>query len=289
MGHAPFLVVFGCAVSALVASWAYFRRYQVSRPPIGVTNIRDIAIMIVAIVTLPFLYLVLPTWVVAAFLLLSAFSVLYFTFQPTLPVRWASWLLALTLLLLDGVAVYVFGAGQNAFFAINNLVLILLVVGITNLWAQSGVKARDMATLGVALAIYDFIATTQSPLMMSLLDRLSNLPLAPITAWNSEGATLMLGLGDLLLGSVFPLVMRKAYGRTAGLVALALALVTFGVLLTFPLRQGFPMMVILGPLMMAQYLYWRLQRGQERTTKQYLLEEPTKEIGALLTTSPMAH
>ena len=32
------------------------------------------------------------------------------------------------------------------------------------------------------------------------------------------------GLGDVLLATVFPLVMRKAYGRLAGLLAMSLAL-----------------------------------------------------------------
>ena len=189
------------------------------------------------------------------------------------------------LLLIDCAAVYLLGARQNTFFAINNLVLIILVVGIANLWAQSGVKARDMVVLGVALAVYDFVATAQSPLMGTLIDRLSNLPLAPIIAWNSEGATLSLGLGDLLLAAVFPLVMRKAYGLTAGWAALAIALGTIGVVLAFPSRQGFPVMVVLGPLMALQYIYWCWQRGQERTMRQYLREDPLRRYGDQLSTT----
>jgi hypothetical protein len=251
MGLATFFVVFGDAVCALMGSWLYFRRYQLPRPPIGVITMRDIAIMIAAVVTLPFLYPVLPVWVVAAFLLLSALSVLYFTLLPALRVRWLVWLVALALLLLDAATFYVFSARQDSFFVVNNLVLLILIVGIANLWTQSGVRARDMVILGIALAIYDFIATTQSPLMITLLDRLSSLPLAPIVAWNGEGATLMLGLGDLLLAAVFPLVMRKAFGRTAGLIALAFALGAVGVLLAHPVHEGFPVMVVLGPLMAA--------------------------------------
>ena len=223
--------------------------------------------MILAIIALPFLYLSLPVWVVETLLLLTALSVLYFTAQPLLRARWAIWIAVVFLLLIDCAAVYLLGDQQNSFFAINNLTLIILVVGIANLWAQSGVKARDMVVLGVALAVYDFVATAQSPLMNLLINRLSNLPLAPIIAWRSEGATLSLGLGDLLLAAVFPLVMRKAYGLTAGWAALAIALGTIGVVLAFPPRQGFPVMVILGPLMALQYIYWSWQRGQERTTE----------------------
>lgn len=276
MQHLYFTVVVGSVACALGGSWLYFRRYQLSRVPVGVMNLTDIAVMMVAIIALPFLYLILPVWLVAAFLLLSALSVLYASLQPILHARWAVWLVTLSLLLSDSVTVFLVGTKQNTFFAINNVILILLAVGIANLWAQSGVKARDLVALGLLLALYDFVATAQSPLMTSLLDRLSNLPLAPIFAWNSDGATLTLGLGDVLLASVFPLAMRKAYGRTAGLIALVLALAAIGALLAFPSRQGFPVIVILAPLMAAQFLYWSRRRGQERTTRQYLLEEPMR-------------
>jgi hypothetical protein len=102
---------------------------------------------------------------------------------------------------------------------------------------------------------------------------LATLPLAAVIAWTSGGATLSIGLGDLLLASVFPLVLRKAYGRMAGLVAFALAMCVIGVLLAFPSRTGFPVMLVLGPLTAAQYILSRWRRGPERTTKRYLLEE----------------
>jgi len=53
----------------------------------------------------------------------------------------------------------------------------------------------------------------------------------------------------LLLAAVFPLVMHKAFGRTAGPVALLLAFAVIGMLLALPLQGLFPVMVVLGPLM----------------------------------------
>ncbi len=79
-----------------------------------------------------------------------------------------------------------------------------------------------------------------------------------------------IGLGDLLLATVFPLVLRKAFGRPAGITAIGLALAAIGMLLALPLQGVFPMMVVLGPLMGLQYLFWSRRRGQERTTWQYL-------------------
>src|SRR5438552_4045010 len=39
-------------------------------------------------------------------------------------------------------------------------------------------------------------------------------------------------------------------------------------------RVTFPVMIVLEPLMIAQYLYWWRRRGQERATWQYLQAEP---------------
>ena len=280
MQHLSYYVVLGCVVGVLLGSWAYFRRYQVSRPPIGVFNLKDIALMVLLIILLPLLYLILPLWLAATLLLLVALSILYFAWEPVLQARWAIWLAALTLLAVDSAAAFLLGTRQNDFFAVNNMVLLLMVVGAANLWAQSGMKARDAALLGAFLALYDFIATSRLPLMSDLVTRLSGLPLAPLVAWSSEHTTWGIGLGDLLLAAVFPLVMRKAFGRPAGVVALVLALAAIGTLLALPLQGLFPVMVVLGPLMVLQYLYWRRRRGWERTTWQYLQKEPLRLRGA---------
>ena len=42
-----------------------------------------------------------------------------------------------------------------------------------------------------------------------------------------------------------------------------------------PLEETFPVMVVLGPLMVVQYAFWRWKRGAERTTRQYLQAEPS--------------
>ena len=83
-------------------------------------------------------------------------------------------------------------------------------------------------------------------------------------------------MGDLLLASTFPLVMRKAFGRGAGMTALAISLGVIGMLLVLPMlgvvSGTFPVVIVLGPLMVVQYAYWR-RCGQERATWQYRLEE----------------
>jgi hypothetical protein len=135
-------------------------------------------------------------------------------------------------------------------------------------------KARDAAILGALMAVYDVIATSFFPLTAGLFNRLAGLPLAPMFSWGSGSSALSLGLGDLLLAKVFPLVMRKAFGRSAGIAALVIALIALGTMLALPLKIVFPAMVVLGALMVVQYLFWRKYRGQERTMWQYLQEEP---------------
>jgi hypothetical protein len=140
-------------------------------------------------------------------------------------------------------------------------------------------RARDAATLGAALAVYDVVATSWLPLMGDLMARVAGLPFAPLVAWPAgpDGLWIGLGLGDLLLVTVFPLVLRKAYGRPAGLAALGLGLGGIaGVMVLAGLGaiELFPVMVVLGPLMVLQHAWWSGRRGRERTTWQYLRAEP---------------
>jgi hypothetical protein len=272
-------VILGHAAVALLLSWIYFRRYPIARPPIGVFNLRDVALMISGIVLVPYLYLALPSWLVAGLLALGMASSLYFMCEPVLRSRVVVWLATLTLALADLGAALAFGPASAPFFAANNLVLSLAVVGLTNLWAQSGMRARDVALLAVMLMVYDFIATWRLPLMTDLFRRLADLPFAPLLAWPAGGRLwLGVGVGDVLLAAVFPLVARKAFGRAAGLAALAIGLGCLVAVAALPalgiVRVTFPVMIVLGPLIALQYIFWRRQSGLERTTWQYVLAEP---------------
>ena len=92
-----YLVVMAYAVAAVGLSWLYFRRYSVTRPPIGVFDLGDIAAMLVAIVVVPLLYLWLPLWLAASLLTLGVGSILYTTWEPILRRPWAIWLVTLGL------------------------------------------------------------------------------------------------------------------------------------------------------------------------------------------------
>lgn len=266
------LIVFVHAAAAVSAGWLYFRRYAIQRPPIGVFNLWDVAFMLTGIVLIPYLYLLLPAWLAAGVLGLGALGILYFMLEPVLNVRWLIWLVVIIFLTTNIGAAIGLGGQSAVYFATNNLVQILVVVGVTNTWAQSGMKARDAAILGAALVIYDYLFTSVLPLMAGLIGHLAGLPFAPMVIWHffvdGELGWLGIGLGDLLLAAVFPLVMRKAYGRPAGLVALLISLSALAAVLSLPVLgfvdNVFPVMVILGPVMMGQYLFWRRRCGSEQ-------------------------
>jgi hypothetical protein len=273
------LGLFALSALTVLLGWAYFRRYQVSRPPLGVMTLGDVVFLMAGIVLIPYLYLYLPGWLVGAILGLGALGVLQLMLEPVLPSQWLVWALAAALVAADIALAVRAGTTSLGFAAINNVVLVLLVVGVTNLWAQSGLRARDLALLAAMLTLYDLIATSLLPLTDELIGRLAGLPFTPLLAWpTGEGGWAGIGLGDLLLATVGPLVFRKAFGQTAGMAALAIALgavaVVMGLPLTGWLRGTFPVMVVLGPLLVVQYLFWIRRRGTERTTARYLQDEP---------------
>lgn len=276
------IVVLALAIAAVLLGWLYFRRYAMIRPPLGVFNLSDIAMMLGSIVLVPYLDLALPLWTVAGLLVVGGLSTLYFTWEPILRPIWARWLATSVLVALDCAAWLWLGHTNPWWYAINNAYVVLCAVGVTNLWAQAGMKARDAAILGGALAIYDLAATSLLPLMADLFTRLAELPLTPMVAWplGREGQWFAVGLGDLLLAAAFPLVMRKAFGRSAGRAAMAIGLTAMAILIVSPIWglhvEIFPVMVVLGPLMVLQYAYWRRGCGNERTTWQYLQAEPVR-------------
>jgi hypothetical protein len=274
----PLYVVLAFFAGAVLLGWAYFRNYRLARPSIGVLDLGDVAFMVGMIILIPYLYLALPLWLVAAVFALAMLSILLFVGEPVLRARWANWLVALSLVGADVLANLYFGAASTAFFLVNNTVLVLAVVGVTSLWAQSGIKARDVAVLGGALALYDLVATSLLPLMTDLIARLASIPFAPILSWGVGPERFVIGLGDLLLATVFPLAMRKAFGRSAGIAAIVINLGAISATMAFlqlsRSEAAVPLMTGLGPLMVLQYAYWVRKRGQERTTREYLQAEP---------------
>jgi hypothetical protein len=71
----------------VLLGWVYFRNYQLARPSIGVLNLGDVAFMIGVIILIPYLYLALPLWLVAAIFALAMLSILLFVGEPLIRSR----------------------------------------------------------------------------------------------------------------------------------------------------------------------------------------------------------
>jgi hypothetical protein len=267
------IVVFALSVMTVLLGSFYFQKFSVKRPPIGVFNLADLVVMMVMIILLPYLYIWLPSWVAAGIWVVEILAILYITFEPVMRARWTIGLLSL---LLTGAEValssWVTGKTMSLYFMlVNDLVLMLAIAGVTNLWVQSGMKARDVAILGGFLTIYDLVATSVMTLTDDLIRQTVGYPFTPMIIWpvGSEGHWFGIGLGDLLNATVFPMAMRKAFGSRAGLAAMVLTLGAVALVMTLPLTKTFPVMVVLGPLMIVHYLYWYRRSGQERTLGQF--------------------
>src|SRR5262245_30643251 len=164
-------IVLGQASGTVGLGWLSFRRWRIPRPPIGVFNLADVLIMLGGIVLIPLLYLALPNQLLTGLLALGALSALYFALEPILRSRAFLWSVVVLAAAGEWAMLAYVGPASRAFFLVNGPVLVIGVVGIANLWAQSGMRARDAAILGGALAVYDLIATSYLPLMGDLFVR----------------------------------------------------------------------------------------------------------------------
>jgi hypothetical protein len=267
------LIVLAGASLAVFAAWVYFRRYQIVRPPVGVFNRNDMVLLLAGIILMPYLYLLLPSWLAGALLGLVTCTILYTIWEPVLQARIAIWLMVLLNIGLDLASAWWFGTSHEAFFVINDLIVLQICVGISNLWVQGGMKARDVMVLAAFLALYDILATSTLPLMHDVMLRLAPLPFAPLVVWGSGSGPVSIGLGDLILATVFPLVMLKAFNPRAGIIALLIMPgVIASMLLLINILPGnsiFPAMAGLGPVMILQYLFWHRCERQERSMWQY--------------------
>jgi hypothetical protein len=276
----PAVVIVCFVATALTLGWVYFHHVRMDRPPIGVFSLWDVVGLLIGVTVMPYVYLVLPSMAAGGLLGLGMLSILACTSEPVIRPRMLRWLLLVGLMGADVLAANLLPSDSSARYLANNVVLVLVAVGASNVWAQNGLRALDSVILGLGLAVYDLLATSVFGQTDDVLQRLAGLPFAPMVAWptSTVGHWLSIGLGDVLLASLFPLVLCRAFGRAAGLMAFCVALSVPAILLALPAGATFPLMVVLGPAMGLQYVCWRWWNGAERTTHQYL--HPTEWAGA---------
>ncbi|MGW4403192.1 hypothetical protein ACWEJ6_04140 [Nonomuraea sp. NPDC004702] len=252
--YVPALYALVALTVALTA--AYLGRYVMARPPVGRMVGSDIAVMVAALVVMPFAYLHLPTGVVVSVFGLVVLTLGQLTLAPVLGGRWAT--AAVLLLCAADIAVHLAGWPAGV-LVVNDVLLMLLVVGAVNLWVQAAVTPGQVAALAVALTGYDTLATGLSSLTLDFVQRMQGLPFAPVLATSYGENPSLIGLGDCLMLSLWPAVAVRAYGKAAAWWAAGLEAVLLAVSIAVVLGGGrpIPLLTALGPLILVQWLYWR--------------------------------
>ncbi|HEX2049596.1 MAG TPA: hypothetical protein VHJ34_03065 [Actinomycetota bacterium] len=262
----------------------YLRVVDMPRAVAGVYTLRDIFVMLGLIVVLPLIYLRLPGIVLTVILVVVFSTVITYTVAPLLP-RVVPVLVALALV---GADVWMASTRADTsigpgFLALNDLVVAIAAIGVSNLYAQNGMKSRDVAVFAFGLAIYDVIATAWLPIMLEFFTRLLSLPLLPALAWGGRTGGAAIGLGDVLLITLWSVVAAKAFGMRAALVSAATSLSCvvgiFVAMMNGVLDEIVPAMVFLGPLMVVQQVVFRWHYGRDRTMQEMRTSSAVRVAG----------
>jgi hypothetical protein len=264
----------------------YLRRVRLERPAIGIFNHRDIRILFCFIIALPFVYLLLPRVALTCFLIVTFAGAISIGFRPVLS-RTQLWLM---IGLLIGVNIWlnrtmlgtVYG-WQLAWLTTDMLVL-LAATAVSNLYIQGGMRLRHVAWIALILAVYDLAFIFFVPVTNKLTEQFLGFPMDPSIGMRMGLYNASIGLGDLLVYTLFLLAAFKAYGRVAGRLAFALVIL-FGAIapaLVPLLITDFldsrtdlvvPAQTLFGPAAFIAYRWMRRHYGAERTMAEFLASD----------------
>jgi hypothetical protein len=275
---------------------AYLRRVRAERPAIGTFNLRDVATLMVFIVTLPLIYLALPRYMLTVFLTLTFASAMAIGLRPVLRPN-PRWLVIGTLLGANiWVARTMLGtqAGWQLYWVLVGTVVIVSAISVANLYVQGGMQLRHAAWFALALAFYDFYFSQIVPLTPELADRFQGYPLNAAVGFRFDVFNAAIGIGDLLAFAVFAAATYKAYGAHAlrialvfivafGAVAPSLTPLMLGAFTRGSLNVVVPVQTWFGPPAFLLYRWMRRHYGPERTMAEFRsgLDEAAERAGAI--------
>jgi hypothetical protein len=279
------LTEFGVVLVGVVAVSAgallYFRRVRMERPPVGTFNGRDIVILLGFIAVLPFLYGTLPNWLITCLLVLTFVSSLSIGYRQVLGTT-GVWLgIGLLIGLNIWTSHYLMGttAGWQLWWAELSILVGLGAISVSNLYVQGGMKLQYVAWFALGLAAYDVIFATVLPLTDKLVAGYLAHPLDPLMGMRFGVDNYGVGLGDVLIYSMFLVAAYKAYGRHAARVAFGLVVVVgVGFTSFVPFVLNFldtqldllvPAQTFFGPAAFGCYLWMKHRYGRERTMAEY--------------------
>jgi hypothetical protein len=144
------LIEFGVTVVAAVTvstgALAYFRRVRMERPPVGTFNGRDIGTLLALIIALPFLYAIMPGWLLTCFLAMTFAAALSIGYRPVFgagPV----WL---GIGLLVGANIWeshtMMGSviGWQVWWVELDILVLFAAVAVANLYVQGGMRLHGI-------------------------------------------------------------------------------------------------------------------------------------------------
>jgi len=280
-----FFIIITGATLVSAGALAYFRRVRMDRPPVGTFNARDVVILLVFIGILPFVYGWLPDTVVTCLLAVTFGSALYIGYRPLLG-SVGIWL-GIGLLLGFNIwsSHHLLGTipGWQVWYTEQSVLVGLGAVAVSNLYVQGGMKLRHVAWLSLGLAGYDVLFASYYPLTGRLLARYVTHPFTPVLGMRFGGVDYAVGLGDLLVYSLFFVAAYKAYGARAAKIAAAVIVVMGGFATAFlpflfnlhnaNLDTLIPAQSLFGPFAFVTYLWMKRHYGRERTMAEYLASQ----------------
>jgi plastocyanin len=159
---------------------------------------------------------------------------------------------------------------------------VIAAVGVANLYVQGGLGLRHIAWFTLFLGVYDIFFTRVIPLTPQLAVTLQGRPLDPSLGFAAWGYNANVGLGDLLVFSLYATAAYRGFGRRGAVASLGIIAV-FGAVapsVTPLLVPGLfgstaaafvPIMTLFGPAAFACYL-WLSRTSSERRLRDWLGE-----------------
>jgi hypothetical protein len=261
----------------------YLRFVRMDRPAIGTFNGVDIVVVFGFIVVLPLLYLILPLTPLLVILGVTLTSAMVFGLRPVIGPT-ATWIVVAIVISANvwmGRTVLGTVTGWQLFWLENDLLVVCAAVTTANLYVQGGMRLRHVAWFGLVLAAYDAVFTFVWPVTNTLAQRFIGYPFDPSVGFRVGIYNATIGLGDLLIYSLFVIAALKAYGWRAARGAAVISVLCGAIVpAVLPLATDafidartdviVPAQAAFGP---AAYLYYRyLVRayGAERTMAGFL-------------------
>lgn len=273
-------------LATIACSLWYLRRVRMERPAIGRFNGRDLVVVVSFLVILPTLYVALPEWALTGALMVTFTVSLSIGLRQLITSRGLVWLVVGLLIGVDvwlGRTMLGTNLGWQAFWTTNSIIVLLGAMTVANLYVQGGMRLRVVAWFALVLAAYDLVFTGFVPVSEHLVEHFIGFPLYPAIGfrWGFNDATI--GLGDVLVYSLFAMASYKAYGRGAAWLATGVIIV-FGLALpsAVPLVINYidpridvlvPVQTYFGPFAFLTYLWMRRHYGKERTMQEFLASD----------------